>query len=104
MKNMKLITTESFGNIQCDFYRNMNDDIMLTREQIGRALGYANPREAIKNIHRKHRNRLEPLSIRVKLSGFQTEPTSKSEEQKCVYYSERGIMEICRWSRQPLAN
>lgn len=82
----------------------MNDDILLTREQIGIALEYVNPREAIKNIHRKHRDRLEPLSLRIKLSGCQTEPTSKSEEQECVYYTQRGVMEICRFSRQPKAN
>ena len=38
MNNLKLITTENFGNISCDFYRNMNDDILLTREQIGSAI------------------------------------------------------------------
>ena len=104
MNNLKLITTENFGNIPCDFYRNMNDDILLTREQIGSALEYTNPRTAIKNIHRKHKDRLDELSIRIKSGGYQNEPTSKSEEQERVYYTERGIMEICRWSRQPLAN
>lgn len=102
--NLKLITTETFGDLSCNFYRNLNDDILLTREQIGIALEYANPREAIKNIHRKHRDRLEPLSLRLKLSGCQTEPTLKSEEQECVYYTQRGVMEICRFSRQPLAD
>ncbi len=102
--NLKLITTETFGDLPCNFYRNMNDDILLTREQIGTALEYVNPREAIKNIHRKHKDRLEPLSVRIKLSGCQTEPTSKSEEQECVYYTQRGIMEICRFSRQAKAN
>lgn len=104
MSNLKLITTENFGNISCDFYRNMNDNILLTREQIGSALEYTNPRTAIKNIHRKHKDRLDELSIRIKSGGYQNEPTSKSEEQERVYYTERGIMEICRWSRQPLAN
>lgn len=102
--NLKLITTENFGDLSCNFYRNLNDDILLTREQIGTALEYTYPREAIKNIHRKHRDRLEPLSLRIKLGGCQTEPTSKSEEQECVYYTQRGIMEICRFSRQPKAN
>lgn len=102
--NLKLITTETFGDLSCNFYRNMNDDILLTREQIGTALEYVNPREAIKNIHRKHKDRLDPLSLRIKLGGCQTEPTSKSEEQECVYYTQRGVMEICRFSRQPKAN
>ena len=104
MSNLKLITTENFGDLQCNFYRNMNDDILLTREQIGTALEYSNPSTAIKNIHRKHRDRLDPLSIRIKLGGYQNEPPSKSEEQECIYYTQRGIMEICRFSRQPLAN
>ena len=34
--NLKLITTEKFGELDCSFYRNMNDDILLTREQIGK--------------------------------------------------------------------
>ena len=47
MNSLKLITTENFGNISCDFYRNMNDDILLTREQIGTALEYTNPDDAL---------------------------------------------------------
>ena len=47
MSSLKLITTEKFGSIPCDFYRNMNDDILLTREQIGSALEYANPYDAL---------------------------------------------------------
>lgn len=104
MSNLQLVTTENFGAVSCDFYRNMNDDILLTREQIGSALEYSNPRTAIKNIHLKHKDRLDQFSIRIKSGGYQSEPTSKSEEQERVYYTERGIMEICRWSRQPKAN
>lgn len=104
MSNLKLVTTENFGTVTCDFYRNMNDDILLTREQIGSALEYTNPRTAIKNIHLKHKDRLDQFSVRIKSGGYQSEPTSKSEEQERVYYTERGIMEICRWSRQPKAN
>lgn len=104
MSKLKLITTEKFGEIECNFYRNRNDEILLTREQIGIALEYSNPRNAIKNIHRKHKDRLDLLSTRIKLGGYQSEPSSKSEEQECIYYTERGIMELCRWSRQPKAN
>lgn len=31
MTNLKLITTETFGDLPCNFYRNMNDDILLKR-------------------------------------------------------------------------
>lgn len=106
MTTLKLITTENFGDLQCNFYRNMNDDILLTREQIGTALEYSDPSKAIRKIHMKHKDRLEPLCLRIKLSGStQTGANlSKSDEQERVYYTERGIMEICRWSRQNKAN
>ena len=52
MKELKLVTTEIFGDLSCNFYRNMNDDILLTREQIGRALEYANPDVALSIIHK----------------------------------------------------
>lgn len=106
MSSLKLVTTENFGNISCDFYRNMNDDILLTREQIGTALEYVDPGKAIRKIHLKHKDRLEPLCVRTKLSGHpQSGATLTNEEkQERVYYTERGIMEICRWSKMPKAN
>lgn len=106
MSNLKLITTENFGELQCNFYRNMKDDILLTREQIGTALEYANPSKAIRKIHLKHKDRLESLCLRIKFEGGTPigANLSKSDEQERVYYTERGIMELCRWSRQPLAN
>lgn len=104
MNNLKLITIETFGDLSCNFYRNMNGDILLTREQIGQALEYVNPIKAIQKIHLKHQDRLEPLSMRLKGSTQIGGNLTKSEEQERVYYTERGIMEICRWSRQPKAN
>lgn len=67
--NLKLITTETFGDLSCNFYRNMNDDILLTREQIGTALEYVNPSKAIQKIHLSHKDRLESLCLRLKLEG-----------------------------------
>lgn len=64
---LKLITTETFGNVPCDFYRNMNDEMLLTRNQIGQALEYKNPQKAIDNIHSKHKDRLDNLSVTTKL-------------------------------------
>ena len=98
------VTTEKFGELDCSFYRNMNDDILLTREQIEEALEYADPIKAIQKIYLKHQDRLEPLSMRIKGSTQIGGDLTKSEEQERVYYTERGIMEICRWSRQPKAN
>ena len=104
-QTLTLITTESFGDLSCNFYKNSSDDILLTREQIGQALEYANPIKAIQKIHLAHQDRLEKFCLRIKPGHPQTgDILSKSEEQERVYYTERGIMEICRWSRQPKAD
>lgn len=105
MSALKLVTTETFNNLSCNFYRNINNDILLTREQIGQALDYSDPAMCIRRIHLKHKDRLDPLCIRMKLGQYQTGTNlTKSEEQERIYYTERGVMEICRWSRQPKAN
>ena len=98
MTNLKLITTETFGDLSCNFYRNINDDIFLTREQIGIALEYSDPDVALSKIHKKHKDRLDELSVVTKLES------TDGKEYNTTLYSERGIMEICRWSRQPKAN
>ena len=103
MNSLKLITTENFGNISCDFYRNMNDDILLTREQIGSALEYSNPLKAIQKIHLKHRDRLDPLSMKCKEIRY-PQSGGAGIPVETTYYTERGIMEICRWSNKPKAN
>ena len=55
MNNLKLVETDVFNEIAtCDFWGNINNEYLVTREQIGRALGYKNPSEAIKKIHMKH--------------------------------------------------
>ena len=95
---LKLITTETFENVPCDFYRNMNDEMLLTRNQIGQTLEYKNPQKAIDNIHAKHRNRLDDLSVTTKLRA------TDGKEYFTTLYTQRGIMEICRWSRQSKAN
>ena len=102
--NLKLITTETFGDLSCNFYRNMNDDILLTREQIGQALEYSDPIKAIQKIHLKHKDRLDELSMFIKGTTQIGGDLTKSEEQERIYYTQRGIMEICRWSRQPKAD
>lgn len=94
MSNLKLITTETFNNLPCNFYRNMNDEILLTREQIGQALEYSNPIDAIYRIHKRHQDRLDKMSICI----------SDGSGHDIYYYNEKGVMEICRWSNSKQAN
>lgn len=96
--NLKLITTETFCDLPCNFYRNMNDDILLTREQIGTALEYANPSVALSIIHKKHKDRLDQLSVVIRTIS------TDGKSYDTIFYTQRGVMEICRWSRQAKAN
>jgi len=93
-----LVTTENFEEVECNFYKGIKGEILLTREQIGSALRYADPQKAIDNIHSRHQNRLDELSTIHKVRG------KTGQEYNTTFYTQRGIMEICRWSRQPKAN
>ena len=97
MNNLQLINTKEFNGMSCDVYDDGNR-IYMTRKQIGEALGYNDPQKAIDNIHQKHRYRLNSLTIPLKTRGV------TGQEYDTMLYNQRGIMEICRWSRQPLAN
>ena len=48
--NIVLINSENFGSIKCDFWRNDQDQIFMTSEQLGQALGYSQPRKSISNL------------------------------------------------------
>ena len=95
--NLTLIKSEQFGEIQCDFYGNKKDEVFMTREQIGSALEYTDPKVAITKIHSRHKDRLDQFS-----RGYQI--GTPSGKQETIVYTRKGIMEICRWSQQPKAD
>lgn len=102
MNNLKLVETDVFNEIAtCDFWGDANNEYLVTREQIGRALGYSNPTKAIDNIHRKHKERLDKFSTTLTLGVVEGD---RYVERERILYNRKGIMEICRWSRQPLAD
>lgn len=76
----------------------MNNDILLTREQIGIALEYTKPTQALSMIHKRHKDRLDNLSVINKLLS------TDGKEYETILYTQRGVMEICRWSNKPKAN
>lgn len=98
MNNLQLATTEKFGDLDCNFYRDINYNILMTREQIGTALEYSEPQKAIDKIHSRHKVRLDNFSTTTTLVG------KTGQEYITTFYSEKGIMEICRWSRQSKAD
>lgn len=105
--NLQLIKTEKFNDLSCDFY-SAEDDIWMTRKQIGEALEYNDDGDAIKQIHKRNKERLDKWSMVVNRdTGVRIEPsvpTNIETSRLLTLYSERGVMEICRHSRQPKAN
>lgn len=100
MANLNLVKSEKFGDVKCDFY-NDGKDIWLTRKQVGEALEYGNPNDAIKDIHNRHKERLDKFSTQRKLRVVEG---SREVSREMILYSAKGIYEICRWSQQPKAD
>lgn len=70
----------------------------MTREQIGTALNYEQPNKTIAKIHERNADRLDPLSTVVNLSNVEGDRYVTRDTR---VYTLRGVMEICRFSRQP---
>ena len=98
MSNLVLVKSETFGSVQCDFYKGENGEILLTRKQIGEALEYADPQKAIDNLHSKHQERLDRFSVTLKVRG------ADKKQYPTTLYRTKGVYEICRWSQQPKAD
>ena len=98
---MTVITSKPFGALNVDVYQNDKHQYYMTREQIGTALEYSDPRIAIYKIHQRNADRLDPLSSVTKLV---TQVGNHTEERELFCYNLRGVMEICRLSRQPKAD
>lgn len=94
---LTLATQKSFGNLTCAFYKNDSGEFYMTRKQIGEALEYPNGDDQIKVIHSRHRDRFNSVSRRYQID-------TPSGVQETYVYTLRGVMEICRFSRQPKAD
>lgn len=95
---MELVKTEKFAGLDVEFYKDENNDIYMTRNQIGEALGYKNANDAIRLIHRRNKERMDGLSTSFNLNG------ANGKVYDTVMYNEKGIYEIMRKSNQPKAD
>lgn len=95
--SLTLATQKPFGTLTCDFYKNDSDEFYMTREQVGQALEYPAGAKAIAQIHSRNADRLNPMSGVLKMK-------TPGGEQDTFVYNLRGVMEICRFSRQPKAD
>lgn len=95
---MELVKQEKFAGLDVDFYKDENNNIYMTRNQIGAALEYSDPRLAINKIHMRNKERLDKFSASTKLVLPNGIP------QETTVYNEKGIYEILRKSNQPKAD
>ena len=99
--SMTVITSKPFGALNVDVYEDNKHQYYMTREQIGAALEYTDPVRNISKIHDRNADRLNPLSSVVNLT---TEVGNHTQMRQTYMYNLRGVMEICRFSRQPKAD
>lgn len=99
---LHIATTRKFNGNELDCYvedKPANDfDFWATREQIGRFLGYSHPKNAITKIHTRFKERLDKFSRGCQIG------TPQGGTQTATVYNFKGLLEICRFSNQPVAN
>lgn len=104
--NLELVKQGDFLGVKCDFYKDMNNNIYMTRKQIAEALDYKDIK-AIEKIHERNRNRMDNESveiarfhsIRQNVGGLKASELADST----LLYNERGVYDICFYSTQPRA-
>lgn len=96
--NIQLAVKEMFGQNEMNIYQNENNDVFMTREQIGQALDYSEPVIAISKLHKRNKKRLDQFSVVTKLVS------TDGKSYETTIYNEKGIYEIIRHSKQPKAD
>ena len=94
---LNLIMTQDVNNVPVDGYYG-EETAWFTRQQVGEALEYSNPWQAITNIHKRHPDRFVGRAVKLNLSS------TDGKTYETWVYNFKGILEICRWSRQPKAD
>lgn len=97
MSGVVLIESKEVIGTSIDGYY-LNNMAWFTRYQIGKALRYADPQKAIDKIHERHKERLDRFSVTVKLGA------TDGKLYDTILYNIRGVFEICRWSKQEIAD
>lgn len=95
---MELVKSERFAGLDVGFYQDENNEIYMTRIQIGEALEYSNPQRAMSDIHNRNKERLDDFSVVRKLRS------ADGKLYDTHLYNEKGIYEIMRKSNQPKAD
>lgn len=102
--NLELVKQGDFLGTKCDFYKDTNDNIYMTRKQIFKALEYSEEK-AITQIHNRNKQ-LDSMSVRIKAFDKVCQndiPLKTDLHPDSLLYNEDGVYEITFLSRQPKA-
>lgn len=101
---LRLVRQGEFLGTKCDFYIGESNNIYMSRTQIGYALEYKNPQDAIKKIHLRHYEQLEKRYIEVVGDNLSPRPKDLGKKTSIFMYDERGILDVIRWSTSSVAD
>lgn len=101
---LRLVRQGDFLGTKCDFYINGDNNIYMSRTQIGYALEYKNPQDAIKKIHQRHFEQLEKRYIEVVGDNLSPRVKDLGKKTSIFMYDERGILDVIRWSTSSVAD
>ena len=88
---LRLVKQGDFLGTKCDFYVNETGDIFMSRTQIGYALKYKNPSKGIEDIHNRHHDRLDTMSVKVDPLSLQGSNPHYRNGERAYMYPEKGI-------------
>ena len=101
---LKLVKQGEFLGTRCDFYVDEENNIYMSRTQIGYALQYKNPQDAIKKIHLRHYEKLQQRYVEVVGDNLSPGPRDLGKKTSIFMYDERGILDVIRWSTTEIAD
>lgn len=105
--NLELVKQRDFLGTKCDFYKDVNDNIYMTRNQICQALGYKDKTPLVR-LHQNYEKELNGMSVQISrfskvVSKQHHLESPKNTQLDTLLYNEDGIYEITFLSRQPKA-
>lgn len=101
---LRLVKQGDFLGTKCDFYVDEENNIYMSRTQIGYALQYKQPQNAITIIHKRYPELLTGKSVEVDRVNLTPRLEHHRNNEKVFMYNEKGIYAIIRKSNQPIAD
>lgn len=97
MNQLTKVTSNIFNDVHVDFFQNENGEIIMTAEQIGSALEYADPGKSILKIYERNKERLERYSTTVNLTALD------GKIRNVRIFNEKGVIALIMMSNKSKA-